>query len=195
MKKKNGFVFVETIIVVCILLASLMIVYSMYVTSLNLESRRLRYDDPAKLYQTYYIKKYIDSFDLSILKKKIKEGSNVEMIYSTRSDIFGDSYRQEAVFFENIWNNLNIKNIYLFSPTVSEIAKCTTHDVDGSPVKDAICTNNNLITYLKSVDDVESTPTNPKYILVIEYATTRDGTTCYGSDCVYYYYAHVTVGE
>ena len=68
---KKGFVFVETIIVTAIILASLMLVYSLFVASNNNEKKRLRYDDPAKLYETFYVKNYLESFYLDTLKKKI----------------------------------------------------------------------------------------------------------------------------
>ena len=73
MPKKNGFVFVETIIVTCVLLASLMVVYSLYVASLNTESRYTRYDDPVKLYESYYLAKYFQSFDFRYLIQNIKD--------------------------------------------------------------------------------------------------------------------------
>ena len=50
---KKGFVFIETIVVTAILLASLVLVYSLFVSSNNNETRRLRYDDMNKLYETY----------------------------------------------------------------------------------------------------------------------------------------------
>ena len=58
LKNNKGFVFVETIVVTSILLASLILVYSLYVSSNNNETRRLRYDDVNRLYETYYLKQY-----------------------------------------------------------------------------------------------------------------------------------------
>lgn len=189
MKKKNGFVFIETIIVTCVLLASLMVIYALYVNSINAEARKLRYDDPAKLYQTYYVKKYLESFDLQLLKNKIKNGAKYEMIYRSRSDIFGVSYTKESLFIEELWMKLAIKNIYLFPYNIAELAKCNSYSVDDKVFKDAICTNTNLITYLRNIDDVEE----GDFVLVIEYATARDGSSCLNSNC-FYYYSYITVG-
>lgn len=191
MKNKKGFIFVETIIVTCVLLMSLMVTYSLYVSSVNQESRKLRYDDPAKLYQTYYIRKYLDGFDLSILKENIKTGvSKYELIHRSRSDIFGSSYSLESSFFEDLWMKLNIKNIYFFPNNVSEIAKCDTYILDGKTVRDAICTNTNLITYLKNIDNG---PDNT-FMLVIEYAMKKDGTPCSNVEC-FHYYSNSLVGD
>lgn len=180
---KKGFVFIETIVVTCVLLASLMVIYALYVTTLNNENRRLKYDDPAKLYETYYVKKYLDSFDLSILKNKIKNGSFFEVIYQGRSDIFGKSYVEESLFFDNMWRKLHIENIYFLPSDVSRIIQCNNSSLA------TICTNNNLVTYLKSIDNGEANT----YFMVVEYAMARNGGNCTKTEC-FYYYSHVMVG-
>ena len=112
---KKGFIFIETIIVIAILLSSLMLIYSLYANSVSSENIRLRYDDPAKLYETFYVRKYLESFDLDVLKQRIADGEPYQMIYRSQSDIFGNSYANERNFFENIWMNLHIQTI-LVSP-------------------------------------------------------------------------------
>ena len=71
---KKGFIFVETIIVIAILLSSLMLIYSLYASSVSNENIRLRYDDTAKLYEAFYLRKYLESFNLDALKARIDEG-------------------------------------------------------------------------------------------------------------------------
>ncbi len=183
MKNKKGFVFIETIIVVCVLLASLMVIYSMYVSSVNANNRGLRFDDTAKLYEAYYVYKYLDSFDLDILKDKIRNGSFYEIIYPGRSDIFGSSYSEEAIFFDDLWMKLNIKNIYFLPPTISELVQCNASGLE------TICSNNNLVTYLKNIDN----GANNTFLFVVEYATTKGGSTCTANDC-FYYYSYMMVG-
>ena len=89
---KKGFVFVETIIVTAILLASLMLVYSLFVSNKNDENKRLRYDNTEKLYETYYLKQYFDSFDLSTVTSKITSTSPYQYIFRGQSDVFGNQY-------------------------------------------------------------------------------------------------------
>jgi len=183
MRKKSGFVFVETIVVTVVVLASLMVVYSLYVSSMVSETRRLRYDDVSKLYETYYIKKYLESFDLDYLKAKINEGSPYEMIYRSRSDIFGTYYREEGKFFEHLWSELGINNIYIVSHKISNILECSSG-------LSAICSNKNLLNYLRTLDEgAENT-----YYLIVEYATAMNGGTCTPSDC-FYFYGNIVVGE
>ncbi len=213
MKKSNkGFVFVETIIVTCVLLTSLIVVYSLYVNSTNTESRYLRYDDTAKLYQSYYLKKYLEGFDFRILKQNIelncngfldrnscsehntcswkdnscKKQTGYEIIWQGRSDIFGSSYSKEAIFFDYLWNTLKIKNIYMIPGNISSITQC------DNEIYDAICANNSLMIYLNGLDNLEGN----QYYLIFEFASSMDGTACQevGSSCLSYY-ANMTVGD
>ncbi len=180
---KKGFVFVETIIVTCVLLASLMVVYSLYVSSLNSETRQLRYDDPARLYQTYYLEKYFNSFDMDLLLNRISSGtSKYELIYQGRSDIFGSSYSEEALFFDSLWNHLHIKNIYLVKSNVSELAKCKEKGYE------VICSNQNLVSYLRNLDDGEANT----FYFIVEYATSRSGGNCTNIDC-FSYFSYMTM--
>jgi len=184
MKRRKGFIFIETIIVTAVLLISLMVVYSLYVSTLTSENRRLKYDDPPKLYETYYIKKYLESFDINLLKEKLKDGSKYEIIYQSRADIFGTYFKEEYKFFKLLWDQLHIRNIYFLPNDISPLIECEKKGLS------AICSNKNLLAYLKTLDDSEP----DTYHLVIEYAESSSGGECTKSDCVNYY-ANVLVGE
>lgn len=181
---KKGFVFIETIIVIAVLLASLMLIYSLYVNSLSLETVRLRYDDPAKLYETFYIRKYLESFNLDDLKRKIEDGEPYQMIYRGQSEVFGNSYNNEKIFFENLWMELNIKTIILLPYNVSELVKCNASNTV------AICSNANLLNYLKTLDDGDEND----FRLVIEYSSTLGGDACATTNGCFYNYSSVKIG-
>ena len=181
---KKGFIFIETIIVTAVLLASLMLVYSLYVSSLSAEAIRIRYDDPVKLYETFYVKKYLESFNLNLLKERIDNGEPYQMIYRGQSDIFGSSYTAEKVFFENLWMELNIRSIILIPYNVSTLVECTSSNTA------AICSNSSLLGYLKTLDDGDEN----SYRLVIEYAMDASGNSCTSNIGCFYYYASVKVG-
>lgn len=184
MKNKKGFIFIETIIVTAVLLASLMLVYSLYVSSLSSETIRLRYDDPAKLYETFYVKKYLESFDLDVLKERIDNGEPYQMIYRGQSDVFGSSYTSENVFFENLWMELNIKSIMLIPHNVTTLVECEMANTAG------ICSNPTLLGYLRTLDDGEE----GTYRLVIEYSMNASGESCTSTIGCFSYYASVKVG-
>ena len=180
---RKGFVFVETIIVIAIMLSSLMLIYSLYASSVSNENIRLRYDDTAKLYETFYLKKYLESFDLDALKARINDGEPYQMIYRGTSEVFGSSYSNEKIFLENMWMDLHIESIILFGSNISEIVECNRDDTA------MICSNTSLLNYLKTLDDEAG------YRLVIEYAMDESGNTCTSPIGCYYYYSSVKVDE
>ena len=67
MKKKKGFVFVETLIVVAVLTASLLILYSTYSALIRKEKTRIKYNDSVYLYRTYYLEKFFTNFRLDMV--------------------------------------------------------------------------------------------------------------------------------
>ncbi len=215
MPKKNGFIFVETVIVTCVLLASLMVIYSLYVTSINTESRYTRYDDPAKLYESYYLSKYFQSFDFRYLIQNLKDpctytdrnqclnestcnwnsasssckkSYHYELIWQGRSDIFGNLYAKEAVFFDSLWSSLHIKNIYLISSDVSNITRCSG---DIYNQYQAICDNESLMGYLNTLDDGNTN----EYYMIFEFESQRDGKSCVNNSGCLGYYAYIKVSD
>ena len=60
MKKKNGFVFAETIIVVSILSLTLLMLYSSYAYILRKTKEKKPYDTIDTIYKTYYVKEVIE---------------------------------------------------------------------------------------------------------------------------------------
>lgn len=61
MRKKNGFVFMETIIVVSILSLTLVILFASYSYILRKSRERNTFDTTEMIYKTYYIKNIIDT--------------------------------------------------------------------------------------------------------------------------------------
>ena len=181
---KKGFVFVETIVVTAILLASLVLVYSAFVASNNQETRRLRYDDMNKLYETYYLKQYLESFELDTLKARINETTLYQNIYPGQSDLFGAAYNGEKLFFERLWNDLHIQTMILTTYDVSKITAC------DSAATMSLCSNNNLMTYLRTLDNDSDT----SYRLIVEFASQLSGESCTSTANCFYYYANVKVG-
>lgn len=190
---RKGFVFIETIIVTALLLSALMLIYSSFISTNNTETRRLRYDDPVKLYETFYIKKYLESFDLSAVKANATS-KKYAVIYRSEQEIFGNSFLAEKTFFEKLYERTNIENIYLFPYNVSDmVTLCDGTDANQYPT---ICTNNNLVSYLRTLD-ISTITNDQSYRLVIEYAQQLNGEKCSSGtskDC-FYFYSSVKVAE
>ena len=162
---KKGFVFIETIVVTCFLIVSLMVLYSLFVSSNNTELRRLRYDDTSKVYEAYYLYQYLDSYQLGNLIQNLDTGTKFEVIYPGRTDIFGSDTLKESILFENLWTELNVQRIYLLPGNISTILDCTSEYA-------TICSNTNLVSYLNTLDDGEN------YYFIVEFANARDGSGC-----------------
>ena len=177
----KGFIFIETIIVTAVVLASLMLVYSLYISSVASENRRLRYDDTAKLYETFYVRKYLESFNLSDLT--VRDDVDYKMIYRGQSDIFGDEYNNEKIFFENLWMELNIQTIIVMRSNFS----CENNTTG------AVCSNANLASYLNTLDIPETS--DGTYRLVIEYAVDQEGNSCTSSAGCFYSYSNILLSD
>ena len=55
MKKKNGFVFVETMVTIVVLATALLSLYTLFNSVLVREKRRIYYDDPIYIYRANYL--------------------------------------------------------------------------------------------------------------------------------------------
>lgn len=61
MRKKNGFVFMETLVVVSVLSLTLLILFASYSYILRKSRERNTFDTTETIYKTYYVKNIIDS--------------------------------------------------------------------------------------------------------------------------------------
>ena len=61
--RKNGFVFIETVLVICILSVTLLILYSSYAHILRVTRQKSTFDTTDSIYTTYYVKKIIDAYN------------------------------------------------------------------------------------------------------------------------------------
>ena len=192
MKKKNGFVFIETMIVVVTVLVSLLLIYSSYVGLRSLERKRVRYDDPAFIYRTYAVGKFLtsitDEHSNSVLKSiiyELKYGSERNMKYIRYDDnewytnpeytigacsgnckekLFKDLYDKLHVFNIIIMDSKNMKN--LLDPNSKECTDNTSEHCSNIP--------NNFYNYIKSID----TTSDDDYYLIVEYAEKINGREC-----------------
>lgn len=62
MRKQNGYVFMETIVVVAVLSVTLILLFGSYAFILRRSRERNTYDTTEMIYKTYYVKQVIDSY-------------------------------------------------------------------------------------------------------------------------------------
>lgn len=197
MKKKNGFIFIETMIVVVVLLASLLLIYSSYMGLVSNNRRMARYDDPEFIYKTYSVGKFLldlkDENGSSIIANKIKEQNNIikqiesgnkdnskspivyisindnDLFYDTPSVDNNSGNKTRKDFFSILYNSLNIQTIILLNK------KQITSSEEGVKINESEISSD-LYKYLMSID-VSDDKEDSTY-LVVMYAEKVNGSSC-----------------
>lgn len=197
MKKKNGFIFIETMIVVVVLLASLLLIYSSYMGLVSNNRRMARYDDPEFIYKTYSVGKFLldlkDENGSSIISNKIKEQNNIikqiesgnkdnskspivyisindnDLFYDTPSVDNNSGNKTRKDFFSTLYNSLNIQTIILLNK------KQITSSEEGVKINESEISSD-LYKYLMSID-VSGDEEDQTYLIVM-YAEKVNGSSC-----------------
>lgn len=159
--KKNGFVFIETIVTVVVLSASLLLLYNSYSSIFQNERERLYYDDVSYIYRTNYVKKYLYNYsNIQKFKKIAYSDIYIEVIGRETGGLF--ETEQSKIDFEQIISNFNISQIAIVSNKYIE----NCFNESENKCKDALQKLDWGITrYIRSLND-----TSNAFYLVIEYA-------------------------
>lgn len=197
MKQKNGFIFIETMIVIVVLLASLLLIYSSYMGLVSNNRRMARYDDPEFIYKTYSVGKFLldlkDENGSSIISNKIKEQNNIikqiesgnkdnskspivyisindnDLFYDTSSVDNNSGNETRKDFFSTLYNSLNIQTIILLNK------KQITSSEEGVKINESEISSD-LYKYLMSID-VSDDKEDQTYLIVM-YAEKVNGSSC-----------------
>ena len=182
--KKNGFVFVETIVAVVILTSSLLLLYSTFSKILQSEKTRVYYDDVSYIYRTWYVKERINSLNIMAALRDIT--SNTDKYFVTvgiEYDNLFTGYEREKTYISNLLEDYEVSQIIILKENkIDNLKKCTLECSLDSNCNDyencnGLYTNlsDEMINYLKTIYiDVSCT-----YVMVIEYNTcSSDNTNC-----------------
>lgn len=177
--KKSGFVFVETIVVITILTASLMLLYSTFNKILQTEKTRTYYDDSNYIYRTYNVLKLMDNLNLNGPLSDLgdEESSKYFITIGVEYDSLFTGSSSKS-FFGNVLRNYEIKQMILVkSNKINNIKKCKEEcSNDASCLEHDDCNmlytnlSSGMISYLKSINIELDCP----YILAIEYEYCKD---------------------
>ncbi len=201
MKKKRGFVFIETIVVVAILTISLLMTYSAYSTAIIKEKTRLKYNDSVYLYRTYYIEKFFKYFRLDRMKDYLSQyekqylnehGKETLGIigFGCSADIIQDE--ENKAFCEDMWKELHINNLYFTHSDVSSLQNCTK-SIETGKCAALLQMRDTASAYVKTIGGAFTNG----YRIVVEFAESKNGSSCFigGKDACVYYYATILLGE
>jgi len=193
--KKNGFVFVETIVAVVILTSSLLLLYSTFSKILQSEKTRVYYDDVNYIYRTWYVKERINSLNIMAALRDIT--SNTDKYFVTvgiEYDNLFTGYEREKTYISNLLEDYEVSQIIILKENkIDNLKKCTLECSLDSNCNDyencnGLYTNlsDEMINYLKTIYiDVSC-----NYVLAVEYNTCTGSN---GNDNCKRYYSWVSV--
>ena len=187
---KKGFVFVETIIVIAVIMTILIMLYGSFISILNQERRDMTFDDVTYVYRTFYIEDFLVSLNLEQYIKDHLETPNSagkmpllatftchnDALYTLRDENGNNNPEEEDKknFCEGLIDGgrLEVENIYITRYNVSDLVNCMNTD------NSVICASNeelrNLspgaVNYFRTLSGDEE----DAYRLIIEYKTKID---------------------
>ena len=132
-KNLNGFILVETMVVIVFLATTLLTVYSSFTTVLDNAKTRIFYDDPIYLYRTYYFLSYLEKNNLTdFIDAKFANTSGtdnrslsiVEFGCSALSVTEESGGAGENGFCESLKSSMDINHVFIMNYDVNEVIKC-----------------------------------------------------------------------
>ncbi len=186
---RKGFVFVETIIVISVVMTLLLMLYSSFISILNQERRNTTFDDVAYIYRTFYIEDFLVSLNLEKYINDHLETPNSagkmpllasftchdDSLYNLRDEngVLDTKEEEKRNYCEALIDGgrLEIENIYITRYDVSDLIDCMNTD------NSVVCASNeelrnispNAIGYFRTLNGKDDT-----YRLIIEYKTKID---------------------
>ena len=180
--KKNGFVFVESIIAVVVLASSLLLLYSSFTTILQTEKTRVYYDDASYIYRTWYLKELFNNLNFTAVIRDLTSNDTKDFV-TVGPEYQGlfEGHEQDRDLVTKLLSDFEVNQIIVMKENkVDDLKKCTQECVN-----DRNCSNyencNNLymnlsdtmISYLKTINiDLSCT-----YVFAVEYTTCNMGNT------------------
>ena len=165
--KKNGFVLVETIVVILVLCVLLIMLYGGYMNVISAVQRKSYYDNTEYIYKTNLVKEYLESSNFSGY-----EGADVYMYCQGSSDCLGKG----DAYFKAMVSNMRINSIYF--------TKWFTSDINSGELSDLEATTQN---YIKKLDPTKESG----YRIIVMYVDENN----FNNNPIIYQYASLRFGD
>lgn len=172
MRSKKGFAFVETIITIVILSASLLYLYSTYNAIISDEKVRLYYDDPAFIYYTNYVRKFLEEYsDIENVKKNYFNDTYIVTLGTGFDALFNETEKADNRInsLEEIVKSFKINQMILVKSEMFDNCYEGSEKYCKSSISNL---SYNMQKYVNSLSD-----TKYDYYLVIEYASKLEDET------------------
>lgn len=123
---KKGFVFIETIIVITVLITALLLIYAGFVNVLNNEKVHAYYDDPVYLYRSIYLKNFLEQNNTHVLFNGVDENAIIRFNcnYEGLIEDYGDLTLNTNAFCETLLSAINVDNLYLTQYNINDYKNC-----------------------------------------------------------------------
>lgn len=187
MKRRKGFVFIETLIVVAVLTLSLLYTYATYNSAVIRETTRVRYDDTTYLYRTYYLMQFFRNFRLDLVASNIKD-TNILAGFTCQNESIFVNETDNLLFCESLFDSLHIRNIYLTRNDLGFLQQCSNYSGNCEILGRV---GDDLAAYLRTIGGNGSSG----YRVIVEYAEHKDGSGCSTNENCVFYYATLSLGE
>ena len=195
--KKNGFVFIETIVVTTVLTVSLIFIYITFSNVLNNEKRRVTFNDTGYMFKTYYLEDFIMSLEIDNYLEHYFSGENAVVIrqfsclddaylYKTSSNdtdtntTIQEEYKYKKEFCEKLLipGTLGAKYVFISKYNLNKVKECTTESGKLNPSNNCekegiqISLSNidsSFINYLRTLSSSDDDEYNNVYRLIVEF--------------------------
>ncbi len=133
---KKGFVFVETIIVIAVLITALLLIYAGFVSVLNNEKVHSYYDDPVYLYRSIYLKTFLEKNNTSVLFSGVDENGIIRFNcnYQGLIEDYGDVSLNTNAFCETLLSAINVDSLYLTQYNINDYKNCPNFYSENSSI-------------------------------------------------------------
>lgn len=188
MRKKRGFVFVETIVVSAILTISLLMIYSSYTAIVIQENVRLKYDDPVYIYRTFHLQNFLKDTRLDLISKNLIDNYVMDNFSCDSSGLFNGVYDNKG-FCEALIIDYHVNNMYFTFNDLTFIQECNSSTGKCEVLNQV---RSDMVKYLKTIGGSGKNG----YRLIVEFSENKDGSFCEGEkeSCIYYY-ASISLGD
>lgn len=173
MKRKKGFIFIETLVVVAILTLSLVLTYASFNSAISQELIRIHYNDSAYMYRTYYLSQFLRNFRLDLVANNLNSSKIITQFSCDKDNIFDDNTTMEKSLCNNLFELYRISGLYLAKNDLSSLQNCTSSS--------GICENlymfgndNDFPYYVQTIGGAGKTG----YRIIVKYSENQDGSFC-----------------
>jgi len=188
--KRNGFVFIETIVAIVVLTSSLLLLYTTFNKVLQSEKSRVYHDDVSYVYRTYHIRNRLNELNIISVLNDITYNENKYFVTVgiEYQDLFRN-FEKEKTYMANLLNDFEVSQMIILKENkIDNLKNCTIEcSLDQNCLEYENCNliytnlSEEFISYLKTIFiDVSCT-----YVLAVEYNTCTG--TSYYDNCKKYY--------